>query len=260
MWELSGITSHGGLFFLLFMRSLGVFFLAPAFGGRYMPVQVRAGLALGLTAFALPAVVASGAGVPSGLVSFALGCLGEFATGATLGFMANLIFVSLQVAGQLIDMEMGFGIVSALDLERGGQAPVMGTFLHLLALVLFLEMGGHHSVLGGYWESLRLIPAGTFAFGKGIGDLAVATFGGMFLVALKMSLPVGAALFLATLGLGVIARTVPQINVFIVGLPLKVLMGSVMMWLALPLYVRLAGRLVEDLPVFLMRVLAAWKG
>lgn len=261
MWDLGGITSDFGLFFLLFLRGLGLLTLAPAFGGKYMPVQVRLGLSLGVASLALPMAVSMGLMAPSTVsVGFGLACLGEFATGAILGFMTNLVFVAIQVAGQIIDTEMGFGIVNILDLERGGRAPVMGTFLHLLALVLFLEMGGHHALLGAFWDSLSLIPPGSLLFGQALGDLAVSSFAGMFLVAVRMSLPVAAALFLATLGLGVVARTVPQMNVFIVGLPLKILLGSVMMWIALPIYVRLAGRLVEDLPDYLMRVLTVWKG
>ncbi len=155
-----------------------------------------------------------------------------------LGFITQIVFAVFQLAGQLIDTQIGFGIVNVIDPQSGIQVPIFGNFQYLLALFCFLAINGHHMLLTVLTKSYQLLPIGGGVHFNGTFYAFIFNLGGqMFLDAFKLALPVSASLFVADLAVGVLARAVPQMNVFMVSMPLKIGIGLGLIMIAFPVVV-----------------------
>jgi len=168
---------------------------------------------------------------------FLLALAAEVLTGYALGLVGYVFFAAIQLAGQLIDMQMGFGIVNVLDPQSGMQVPLVGSLYYLLALLIFLGIDGHHQLLSAVYQSYDVIPILGGNFQPGFTEFLVKLAGYMFVMGVKLAAPIVAALLVADAALGFMARTVPQMNIFLVGMPLKILGGIFMLLLTLPVYV-----------------------
>lgn len=244
------------LYLLFWGRVAGLFLTAIPFNSRNIPVQVKIWFAA-LVAFFLfmsywqePIIVAPD------LVGYLLQFLSEMLIGAAIGFLTQIAFAIFQVAGQFIDMQTGFGIVNVIDPQSGLQYPVIGTFKYIIAIIFFLTINGHHYLLAALNQSYRYLPLGKAHISGPLVNWILNLAGGMFSTAFKIALPILGALFIADLALGVIARTVPQMNVFLVGMPLKIGLGLALVLVMMPLLVWAFGRvfagLFEDLNTILI--------
>jgi len=162
---------------------------------------------------------------------------GEFLIGLIFGFASSLIFTAVQMAGQILDMQIGFGIVNVLDPQSGQQLPLVGNFKYILALLVFLATNSHHLLLSALFNSFKLIPLTGGVFHTNIVQTIVDMVGGTFIIALKISFPVLLSLLLTDIALGILARTMPQMNIFVVGVPGKIIVGLFVLSLALPFYI-----------------------
>jgi len=245
------------IFLLVFVRTLGVMSTAPVFGHRAVINQAKAGFAFALAIALFPAVSLS-LEVPSDLIPYAFAAVRELVMGMMFGFVARLVFMAVQFAGEIIGIDVGFGIVNVIDPMSAEQISIIGTFKNLIALVIFLLIDGHHVILHALTESFAMVPLGgiqlTALLAKGLVDMTAQ----VFVMAVKLAAPVVTALFLTSLALGIMARTVPQMNVFIVGFPLKIGLGMGMLAFALPLFqtvlIKFFGELGPSLSILLQRM------
>ena len=155
-----------------------------------------------------------------------------------------MMIYAIQVAGSFIDLQIGFAIANIIDPNTGIQSPLTGKFLYTLALLFLLSIDAHHYLLDGILHSFQYVPLTEWAvhFGSGsLAERATAAFVAMFTTALQIALPILAPLFITDLGLGLISRAVPQVNVFIVGLPLKALISFFFLLLCMPLFLQLVS-------------------
>jgi len=230
---------------LVIGRTSGLFIISPVFSGRQIPIQIKIVLVFflsGMIAFINP-IMAEVPITNSGMFLIALGM--EILIGYTLGFVAYVIFAGIQLAGQLMDMQMGFGIVNVIDPQSGTQVPLIGNFQYLLAIMIFLGVNGHHLLLRALNDSYQLVPVLGTSYDGQILQFMMEMGLYMFVIGLKLAAPVVAALFMADLALGFVARTVPQMNVFVVGLPLKIGAGLVMVMMTLPVFIWFIQVLME---------------
>ncbi|MER2262357.1 MAG: flagellar biosynthetic protein FliR [Psychrobacillus sp.] len=149
----------------------------------------------------------------------------EVMVGLFIGLLAYIILSAVQIAGGFIDFQMGFAIANVIDPQTGAQSPLIGQFLNIIALLLLLALNGHHLLLDGIFYSYQFIPMETtwLAFGQeNYVEFIMKTFAGVFAVAFQMSIPIVATLFLVDIALGITARAVPQLNIFVVGFPIKI--------------------------------------
>jgi len=224
-------------FLLVIGRTSGLFISGPILSARQIPIQVKILLIImlsGIIAFVTPLT----SPVPitdSGMFLIALAV--EVFVGYALGFVAYVLFAAIQLAGQLMDMQMGFGLVNVIDPQSGTQVPLIGNFNYLVAIVIFLSINGHHYLLQALSNSYQIIPVLGAGFNGQTWQFLMELGTHMFVIGLKLAVPVVAALFMTDLALGFIARTVPQMNVFVVGLPFKIGAGLVMVLLTLPIFV-----------------------
>jgi flagellar biosynthetic protein FliR len=223
-----------GGFILVFMRSSGIFFLTPVIGSKNVPVQIKIGLSLFLAIVAFPFIK-----LPTSLnldspIMFALAIGKELSVGLLIGYVGLLFFSAILIAGQLIDLQMGFGLVNVIDPMQQIQVPVMGQLKYLIAVLIFLSINGHHWFITALSKSFQLVPIGTFSFTPRLTMAAISSFTEVFALALKLCAPIVATLLLVDIALGILARTMPQMNVFIVGFPVKIAMGLATFILILP--------------------------
>ncbi len=210
-------------FLCVMLRTTGLFITAPVLGAKYIPVPVKAGLSL-ITGYLLWSRVPL-QGVPADLPGLFGPALGELAFGLILGWFAALIMAAVEVAGHVVDMSIGFGMANVLDPSSGQSIPVMGTLKHLLITVIFLVMDGHHLFLSGLWDSFKIVPAGAAFIPSGWAEIGIVAAAKMISIAAMLSCPVWASILIVDAALGMVARSVPQMNVFMVGMPVKSLVG-----------------------------------
>jgi flagellar biosynthetic protein FliR len=234
------------------LRAVGVLATAPVWSSRYLPWPLRAVLALYLGLALAPVVQPAVTGATA--VHLLLVAATELVTGLALGYAAGLTFAAVQVAGHLVDMEMGFGIVNVIDPNLGQPSPVAGTFLYLLAMLLFLQFDGHHLLLAALADSFRVIPLAGATWGGPPTQVLIRASGQVFWLALRIALPVVGALFVATVALGLVARSVPQMNVFIVGLPVKIASGLFLLAASLPVYALVVQLLAGESRALMVRI------
>lgn len=221
---------------LAFARISGVFIILPPMGGRNTPVPVRVGLAGVVANLLLPVLEPKPVPVDDVLV-LCLELAGEVAIGLALGVIVNLVFNAIYVAGQLIDVPMGFGMMNVLDPYTGAQIPMFAQFQFVIATLVFLVVDGHRIVLRALAKSFEVVPMALARPGIGVAEVGLSAFTQMFFIGVNLSLPVVGALLLTDVALGIVSRAVPQINVFIVGFPLKIVIGLALIIFVLPMYI-----------------------
>lgn len=233
---LTQVVSRVDIFIIVLARVSGIFITAPLYSNRAVPRQLKIGLIFILAMIIFIARQPQAGQIPAGLLPFTLLLAGEVAIGLTIGFASQLIFAAVQLGGQMIDFQMGFSIVNVIDPLNMTQVPLIGSFKNLLALLVFLTTNGHHYLLAALYQSFDLIPILGFQAKSTMVEVVLDMFGYMFTTAIKISIPVVGALFVAEVAMGIIARTVPQMNVFIVGIPAKIFIGLAVMIMVFPLY------------------------
>jgi len=244
------------LFGLLLARCGGLVAAAPFFGDGLLPRPVRA-LFTGVLALLLLPTVASPVPAPAGLPGLAAAAAVEVAIGAAMGFLARLSLLVFEMAGEAISIQMGLGIASLIDPLQPHRTALLARWYWLAGATLFLLMDGHHQLLRALSASLDLVPPGRGAFG---GD-AAAALTRFSSEALGRAIAVGAPaigiLLATTLGLGLLARTVPQMNVFLVGFPVQIAAGMLAIIAAVPFLAEIARREVLDLASRLATLVAS---
>jgi flagellar biosynthetic protein FliR len=232
-------------------RLSGLFISAPIFSNRQMPGKIKVLIILllaGVMSSFVPVSYAVSLDTPAYLIAaFVL----EVFIGYSIGFVAFVVFAAIQLAGQLMDMQMGFGMVNVVDPSSGTQIPLMGNFCYLLALLIYLVLDGHHYLLNAIVKSYQVIPVMGADLGSDFMDLMTRVTVYMFIIAVQISAPIVVALMITNVAMGFIARTVPQMNVFIVGMPLNIMVGLASLFILLPIYIWFMGMLFVKLLEYL---------
>jgi flagellar biosynthetic protein FliR len=161
------------------------------------------------------------------------------------------------MAGKLLDMQVGFAIVNVVDPTSGQQIPLIASFKYNLGLIIFLVTNSHHLVLSGLFESFNLVPVLGATFNLSLTAIIVDLTWGIFITGMKIALPVLFAILLTDVGLGVLARTMPQMNIYVVGIPAKIIIGLFVLSMALPFYILFLGGMFNEMYANIFLVLRA---
>jgi len=232
MWD--ELFSNYLIFLLLFARMMGMFMFNPFFGRRNVPVIIKMGMAF-FTALILISLIPAGTVVKAeSILVFMLLCAKELFIGFTIGFIMQLFLAALHLAGDFMDLQLGIGMAKVYDPQSNVSMPISGSIFNLLYVVLFFVTNGHLNLMKIMVATLQLLPLGTWALNPECGEYVALLFSNILVLAIKLALPVVAIEIITELALGVLMRTVPQINVFAVGLQLKLLVGLVLIVMVLP--------------------------
>lgn len=243
-------------FLLMFVRLTAFFLVTPLFSMKGVPNQYKVGLSFFITLLAFSGMLVE---APILLDEYyVLFIMKELAIGLALGFVAALLLYTVQVAGAFIDFQMGFAIANVMDPQTGAQVPIIGHFKYMLALLFLLTVDGHHIMLDGVMRSFHLVPVEVLSFSVDNGDITqyiTTLFIQMFVMALQMAFPIVGSLFLVDIALGILAKTVPQLNIFAVGLPVKIIVGFILLFLLMPVFFYVLQSLFEKIMISMSQLI-----
>ena len=210
-------------FMWVVLRTTGIFITAPVIGAKYVPwpVKVSMSLAIGYCLWLTLPISYHPTSIPGFVVSAA----GEIVFGLFLGFCGTIMMAAIETAGHIVDMEIGFGMANVIDPQYGQPSPILGIFKYLLMILVFLGINGHHLFLKALVTSFAAVPAGSASVPAAWAQLGLNAGAEMLRASLMLSCPVWASSLIVDFALGAIARTVPQMNVFVIGIPIKTLVG-----------------------------------
>jgi flagellar biosynthesis protein FliR len=235
---MNDIYGHFLLFLLILVRISCMIVTMPFFNSRNSPVQLKIGFSVLLSWLALLTLYTPDMGLRlvalhSG--AFILFIIREALVGLCIGFLANLTFVAVQFAGQFLDLQSGFSTVMLFDPQNNQTLSVFSNFKYLLVTLLFLLEDGHHALIEAMVQSFQYIAVDSFSgMNAKLLDVLVESFSVLFLLALKISVPLIGALFLTDVALAILSRAVPQMNVFVLGLPIKIFLSFLLLLFLMP--------------------------
>ena len=241
-------------FFWVFIRVSILFFLLPLFGGSGMPSIWKICLSA-LIALIVTPVVPAPHFFPQTVPDVVAGVLSEAMLGLCLGFGGRIFISAVQLAGQFMGFQMGFSMARAIDPQDGAQSTSLSQFLYIIMILLFFAMDGHHLFIAAIVKSFHLVPPCTFVPKEPLANLLIDLGGQMFLIALKIAAPILIALFLTNLCLGIVARTVPQTNILMIGFPLNISVGLILFGLTLSNLGPYFGDMTRGIGQLLLRML-----
>jgi flagellar biosynthetic protein FliR len=237
---------HVAAFFLVLARLGPLFVLAPLFSSKLVPARVRGIVAVGL-AIGIAPVVSKGATLPLGAYDLTWLVLKEMLVGAGFAFAIGALFAALSAAGTLLDTSIGFSYGSLVDPITGNQSTVLAQLYSLVGTMVFIVIGGDGWVVRGIAKTYDLVGLDQAPDLGRLVSAMDATFGAIMVSALEVAGPVMLALILTDAAFGVVSRVVPQLNVFAVGFPAKVVVGLLLVGATLPFVAGwISGELQQD--------------
>jgi len=242
------MQDHAAVFLLMLTRCSGIFLIAPFFGSLNIPIMVRAATAFMFAVVLFPVVDGLGpVDAPTSVLMYTVAVLKELFIGWLIGFVAYVCFSAIHMAGKVMDMQVGFAVVNVMDPTSGQQIPLIGSFLYNLGIIVFLVTNGHHMIITALAESFRVVPLLTMQPNLSLTMIMVNFTNGIFVTGMKIAMPVTFAILLVNVALGILARTMPQMNIFVVGIPLQLMVGVSILAMLLPFYVMFLGGMFDEM-------------
>ena len=234
------------LFFLILVRITGFIFTAPFFSLGNVPVRVKTGLSFFLTLIIMITI-------PNepieyiGVIGFGILVAEEAILGVSLGFFANIAYYIINFAGMFIDMEIGFSMVQQLDPTTRIQSTITANFYSYLVILLMMVTNLHHYFLKAIVDTFQVIPVGQANINPMIYQVMVRFMSEYFIIGFRIVLPIFGAILLVNAVLGILAKIAPQMNMFVIGMQLKVMVGLFVLTLIIELIPSVADFIFNDM-------------
>jgi len=225
IFELYDLYINLDIFIWVLLRITAFLLACPLFGRKEIPSVTKIGLSIFLAYILIISGRVSVLRYPASLAEFTLVCLNETLRGMLMGFASSIIFSVLANAGRLIDTAIGFQMAEVYDPVYGAKTSVSANLLNVAAFLVFLSVNGHLHMIKILSDSYSASPIGTGFNASVLYDIVVSAFSFSFLISLKLVLPVIIIILLSEAVMGMILKFIPQMNIFIIGMPLKVLIG-----------------------------------
>lgn len=244
-------------FFLTLFRISVILFLLPFFGGQTTPAPVKAALLLVLTLALFPKLSFPGRFFPGSYWGLILMLMGELILGLIIGMVVQFLFAAVQTGGEIIGFQMGFTMVNVVDPLTGTPESVTAHFLYMCTMLTFLALNGHLFLLKGLAQSFDLVPPGGLFLTPGLANHIFDFSKEIFVLAIKISAPIMAALFLVDLALALISRAAPQMHILTLGFPVKIAVGFFFMGFIFSIMSDYVGQYIQELTVVIPHLLRA---
>lgn len=245
---------------MVFMRTISVLSFFPLFGDQFIRFRIRLILAIMIAAALSPVVPVTAAMFPATLRGLVQMGLTEALFGFGVGLIGRILFAVVQFSGQLAGEQMGFGIINAIDPTGSHQISVVAEMLYVLSILIFMTADLHHSFLSVLARSFQVLPPGGATINAGVTDFMMNMGKTLFDFSLRFAMPVILIIFVINVSLGMIARGVPQINVFMESFPLRIIAGMAVLMVSLGFTVSLWQNLFGDLEGMMGELLRLMKG
>lgn len=230
---------------LIFLRVIAAFMSSPIYSSNYIPTLVKIVLAAIIAYMIFLVMDKSNVHIDLNLVALALLGIKEVISGLLLGFALNMVFYGINYAGLLIGYQMNLTMATLFNPMEETSNDVIGQALYFLGLLVFLLINGHHYIITALAHSFMVIPLGKYAFNEAVLQILIKISGMVFVLAVKIAAPVIVSFFLLHIGEAIIARLIPQMQVFFVTQPLKILLGFILLIALVPVYVYLFKNLLQ---------------
>ena len=236
--DILGLSEQQFMGFLLaFLRVSALVTVAPIFGSQSVPVRVKVFLTLFLTIVILPALKTDQSLSDLTLPLLFPMAAKEILVGLFLGFSAKLVFEAFQFGGRIISNQMGLAVAELIDPESGSQVSVIGNLFSLVAIVLFLNLNGHHLIISALYKSFEIAPIANHQWLRSAAKVKMLTmFNDIFRIGVKLAAPAMVTIFLLEISMAIMARIVPQMNIFFIGMPVKLAAGMFVIIMSLPIF------------------------
>ena len=224
-------------FLLVLTRTSGIFFISPFLGSMNITYRVRAVVAVMVALILFPVVLKQYViQTPATIAMFTFTVAKELFIGWLIGLVGYIVLTAVNTAGKIMDMQVGFAVVNMMDPTTQQQTGLIGTFLYNLTILYFVITNGHHVILSALTESFRIIPLSSMVWNTSLPELITDLTAGVWLNGMKIAMPITFAILLTNVGMGILARTMPQMNIFVVGIPMHLMIGTTMLSMILPFY------------------------
>jgi flagellar biosynthetic protein FliR len=231
------IATGFDIFLLVFVRMTGLFVVAPIFGRRNMPAYFKIGFSFFTALILVNTTAIQSVQYDNNLLSYALLAAKEFLVGLSMGFIAYIAYNAIYIAGEIIDMQVGFGIVNVMDPMSNIQVPVTANVYFIISMLIFLLINGHQMLIKALFDSFTSLPLGMAQFNAELTENYVSLFSSVFATGFKIAAPIVATILIADIVLGTISKMVPQMNIFVIGMPLKIIVGVLVLVITIPMFV-----------------------
>ena len=212
-------------FLLILIRMSALFILSPIFGRRNLPAVFKIGFAVFLTIIFINTVKVPEINFMANIYTYFLYILKELMVGLVIGYVTYVIMSALYLAGQMIDMQVGFGMVNVIDPMTNIQVPLTSNFYYMYTILIFLSLDGHFMIIRALFESFKVIPVEKLSVNTSVVLEITSIMRDMFSIGFRIAAPIIAAIFVTDVVLGVLSRTMPEMNVFMLGMPIKIVIG-----------------------------------
>lgn len=232
---------------LVFIRFLGFFITSPIFGGSNAPIYSKIGFSFIISTILLSTMPTITVTYDNHILGYLVLILKEMIVGMLFGFIIYLILSIFYLAGQLIDYQIGFSMVSVLDPLSNIQVPITGNLYYFMVLTIFLLINGHHKIIQALFYSYEVLPIGEVILNNELIGYYIIILTNMFTIAIKIASPIIGAILILDVALGILARTAPQMNMFVIGLPLKLIIGLMCLIVVVPLFTMIYDFVEEEM-------------
>ncbi|WXR61784.1 flagellar biosynthetic protein FliR [Peptostreptococcaceae bacterium AGR-M142] len=230
------ITENVYFFMLIFLRVSSAITVSPLFGRKNLPNIFKLGLSLAISFLIYPFISVENLYNYSKDALLIIG-IKEVFIGVFIGMIMDIIFNVALTAGSFMDVQIGFAMARVVDPNSGGRVSITGNFFNIISLLVFITINGHYEILKAIINSFRVFPLDRLIrLNSNYFYFVIELFDFIMNISIRIAIPIILALFLTNLVLGVMARTIPQMNVFVVGMPLKILVGVAILIIAMPFY------------------------
>lgn len=236
-------------FMLVFSRMMGLLFIATFFSSESMLNEARLGLCFVVTALIFPLVYIHIPAVPDDFVEYAFVAIGEGLIGVAIGFCIVIAFSVYQLAGQFFTVQMGFGASEVFDPMGQESLPLIGQYLYILAILVFLSLQGPLLIIKEIFHSYELISFTKFLNGEYVTSNfgIISIFAKMFVIGLRISMPIIGTLLLVSVTMGLLGKAAPQMNLLMVGFPISITVSFLLILVLLPNLVDFISGYIDDM-------------
>jgi flagellar biosynthetic protein FliR len=234
-------------FILIFARISGLMIVSPILGDQNIPPQIKVAFTFILSLIFFPVLAAPRLPANPDVLEIMLLMATEVGVGLLIGFAARLLFTGVAMAGEVVGYQMGLGIANVFDPSSDTQISLIGQIQTIFALLIFVVLDGHHLLIRALMMSYQRIPPGGLALSRPLYEHFVRLGGNIFVVGLQIGAPLIVAMMAANFSIGLVARSVPQVNVIVVGFPFTIALGLLLLALGFPFFIEALVALFNQL-------------
>ena len=224
------------LLLLILSRISGIFVFTPVLGSLEVPLNFKIVMSFFISLVMFPVVGSMNFQIPFDISGFMILIINQILIGLVIGYTATVLFNVFQTAGELFSTQMGFGIANVMDPIAQINVPITGEIISIFATIIFLGIDGHHMIIRAVYKSFSIALWFPFNAAGNLALLQVDALGILFETAFKIALPIISTLFIVTIAEGILAKVAPQMNIMMVGFPVRVAVGLISMLLIMPVF------------------------